>query len=205
MTNAHKVYLIRHGQTVWNHERRWQGLADVPLAETGLAQAQRLAWYMPRVLPLDAVYTSDLSRAAVTAEAVAKAYGLTPISEPLLRETHVGIFQGRTMSEIEVMYPDEIAAWRESQTEFVIPGGESRKMVADRAIEAFLAITEKHIHAAEPQHIALVTHGGWIGAFIQYYLKHDQNLLFGNTSITTLVKGHSGWRLESLNQTPHLD
>src|ERR1700712_4846322 len=94
-------YLIRHGETEWNLNGRWQGHADVPLNAVGRAQAQRLAEHLrAKKMHFDALYSSDLQRAWETASAVGAALGLTPQPLPALREIDVGSWSGLTGSEV---------------------------------------------------------------------------------------------------------
>jgi probable phosphoglycerate mutase len=94
-----RLVLIRHGETDWNREVRWQGQTDVPLNPTGRAQARALARSMSGQ-DLDAVYSSDLLRAAQTAEAVAEATGARLILDLRLREIDLGEWQGMLSDEI---------------------------------------------------------------------------------------------------------
>src|SRR5919204_6587487 len=99
-----RILLARHGETVSNVEGRWQGQADSPLTERGLAQARELG----RALGSDslaAVYSSDLGRALDTAREVAAPHGLEVTPDPRLRELHVGTWSGRLGSEIRAEFP----------------------------------------------------------------------------------------------------
>ena len=102
--------LWRHGQTVWNAERRFQGQSDIPLDETGQAQAGRAARLLAGLRP-DLIVSSDLSRAASTAAALARLTGLEVSLDKDLRERHGGCWEGLTDSEIRARYPAEHASW----------------------------------------------------------------------------------------------
>src|SRR5213592_1883065 len=94
MSSVH-LLLVRHGETVWNQENRWQGQADVPLSENGQAQAQCLAQrLLAERRQIHALYTSDLSRAFRTAEIVGTTLGMTPLREEGWREMDIGRWSG---------------------------------------------------------------------------------------------------------------
>ncbi|HKY85006.1 MAG TPA: histidine phosphatase family protein [Anaerolineales bacterium] len=94
-----RLVLIRHGETDWNREGRWQGQTDVPLNATGRRQAQGAAEAM-RAAPPEAIYTSDLARARQTAEAVAEATGAPLLLDPRLREIDLGAWEGMLADDI---------------------------------------------------------------------------------------------------------
>ncbi len=152
------LLLVRHGQSLWNAEGRWQGQADPPLSPLGESQsaeaAERLA-----AMGFTAVVTSDLVRARRTAEIIAGALGLADVRlEPGLREIDVGVWTGLTRPEIEACWPGELADWSEGRSE-APPGGESRQHLAARARRALVRVAG----AAPPgARLLLVTHGALI-------------------------------------------
>lgn len=197
---ANRAYLIRHGQTAWNLAGRWQGFESVPLNETGIAQARALADYWQQ--PLNALYSSDLSRAWQTAQSLGSKLGLMPTVDPRLREHNLGIFQGLTLDEVNAQYPDHSAAMHADYFGFLIPNGESRRQLQDRAFEAFEDITSRSDGA-----VAIVSHGGTIKVLLLRLFGEDPVLRaahLDNTSITTLDRHEDGWRLTELAATPHL-
>jgi len=106
-----RLYLVRHGETAWNAEGRLQGSTDVPLNDTGRAQARALATAFSR-LGIAHVFTSDLVRARETGAIIAESLGLpAPVVEADLRERRFGIFEGLTRDEIHTRYPHEWRAW----------------------------------------------------------------------------------------------
>jgi glucosyl-3-phosphoglycerate phosphatase len=121
--------LWRHGQTPWNAERRFQGQSDIPLDETGQAQAERAARLLAGLRP-DLIVSSDLSRAAGTAAALARLTGLEVTLDKDLRERHGGRWEGLTDTEIRARYPVEHASWEP-------PDGEPTTVVAERVAGAF--------------------------------------------------------------------
>ena len=151
------ILLARHGQSDWNSARRWQGHADRRLTEKGRAQSQALAERLAHI-ELDAVYSSDLRRAADTARVVAEAQGLELVQLSELREVDVGSWSGLTREEAEERFPDGFARWREG-----FPGwddGEDYDDMAQRVIGAVVEIALAH----EDGRALVVSHGGPIRA-----------------------------------------
>ena len=127
-----RLVLWRHGQTIWNAERRFQGQSDIPLDETGQAQAERAARLLAGLHP-DMIVSSDLSRAASTAEPLARLAALDVILDTDLRERHGGCWEGLTDAEIRERYPEAHATWTP-------PDGEPTAAVADRVAAALQRI-----------------------------------------------------------------
>lgn len=147
------LLLARHGESDWNRARRWQGFADRPLTERGRAQAAALAERLGK-FPLDAVYSSDLARAASTAEAVAQAQGLEVIELSALREVDVGEWQGLTRDEAESRYPDGFRRWEAGGTGW--EKGETYGEMSARVLKAVTGIAGDH----EGGNVLIVSHGG---------------------------------------------
>ena len=146
------ILLVRHGETDWNLERRWQGHADRPLNETGREQARALAEELA-IDPPDAVYSSDLCRASETAQIVADRLGLTVALDARLREVDVGEWSGMTAAEVELRYPEGMrrrlaggAGWER---------GERYEAMAERVLAAL-----HDIAAVETGRVLVVSHGG---------------------------------------------
>ena len=140
--------LWRHGQTVWNAERRFQGQSDIPLDETGQAQAGRAARLLAALHP-DLIVSSDLSRAAQTAAPLAHLTGLEVTLDKDLRERSGGVWEGLTDTEIRERYPRERASWDP-------PGGEPTSVVADRMSGAINRVAA----GLEPGQLAVVVSHG---------------------------------------------
>jgi glucosyl-3-phosphoglycerate phosphatase len=135
--------LWRHGQTVWNAERRFQGQSDVPLDETGQAQAERAARLLAGLRP-DLIVSSDLSRASGTAAALARLTGLEAMLDKDLRERHGGCWEGLTDTEIRARYPVEHANWDP-------PDGEPTPVVAERVAGALHRIADVLARRDDPR------------------------------------------------------
>jgi broad specificity phosphatase PhoE len=148
-----RLLLLRHGQSEWNAQGRWQGWADPPLTDEGRDQARRAG----RALgPFDAVVASTLHRAADTAAIIADVLGIGPVlTDPDLRERDAGQWQGLTRDEIE-------AGWPGALRDGVRPDGyEGDTSVLDRVHRALARVAGR---AGDDGTVAVVTHGGVIYA-----------------------------------------
>ena len=149
-----EIWLVRHGQTDWNRSGRLQGQTDIPLNDVGQRQAQELAGKLAGE-SFAAIYSSDLSRAYQTAEAIAAAVNL-PIQRDLrLREICQGEWEGMDLHQVIKKYHVDV---RESNNDAVhsrAPGGESVAEVAARMFAAAQEISEKHPNSK----VLVVTHG----------------------------------------------
>ena len=148
------LILLRHGQTDYNAEGRFQGQADIPLNELGRSQARAAAEALAGS-GIDRIVSSDLARAYETAQALAARTGAGLEADPLLREISVGEWQGRTRSEIAEIWPDQLAAWQ-SGVDMRPPGGESRRESSARVVAA---IREIVAGAGAEETLAVVAHG----------------------------------------------
>jgi broad specificity phosphatase PhoE len=137
---ARRVVLLRHGRTAWNAQRRFQGQADPPLDEVGRGQAYEVAAIINAIGP-DLLVSSDLARAAQTAEIVGEIVGLPVLVDARLRERGLGHWEGLTRDEVEVQYPDEFSDWV-SGRDVSRRGGETREQVAERARAAFAELSD---------------------------------------------------------------
>jgi probable phosphoglycerate mutase len=143
------LFLVRHGQSTWNAESRWQGQADPPLTALGEQQARAAAERLATADPFDAIWASDLVRARRTAELVADHLGLVVQLDERLRERDAGEWTGLTRPEIEARYPGALAA-RQSP-----PGFELDEPLLARVVPALRAIA-----AGDGGRVLVVTHGG---------------------------------------------
>jgi probable phosphoglycerate mutase len=150
-----ELLLVRHGETDWNRDERFQGHADPPLNDTGRAQARALANDLGRER-IDAIYTSDLARARETAELIAEGVGVPFILEPRLREVDVGEWQGLRRPEIAERFPDGMRNWHERGHGW--ERGETYEQLAERVLEAVEWIVNRHPGGR----VVVVGHGGTI-------------------------------------------
>jgi probable phosphoglycerate mutase len=144
MTTTNTTLLLaRHGQTVWHAENRYAGVSDIGLTDTGRAQAEALGrWAAAH--PVDAIWTSPLSRAVATAEPACRALGLVPRREPGLAECDFGVVEGRTLAEFEAEVPDRAAAFRADPVAHPFPGAEDPMAAAARGAGALRRIATAH-------------------------------------------------------------
>ncbi|MBP8532409.1 histidine phosphatase family protein [Streptomyces sp. MK37H] len=134
--------LVRHGETVWHAENRYAGRTDVPLTEHGHKQAAELgAWAAGR--RLDAVLSSPLSRARLTAGPAAAALGLTPRVDERLYEVDFGRGEGLTRAEMRERFPAELGAFLADPVAHHLPGGEDPAAAAGRAIACLTDIAHE--------------------------------------------------------------
>jgi probable phosphoglycerate mutase len=147
------IVLVRHGETDWNRDNRFQGHADPPLNETGRAQARALAAEV-REEPIAALYTSPLVRAAETAAILAEPLGLEPLIDPSLMEVDVGSWSGLTRTDVERRFPDGFSRWLAHGHGW--DDGETYAELGERVVAGLLAIGARHAD----ERVLAVTHGG---------------------------------------------
>ncbi|WP_406255277.1 histidine phosphatase family protein [Streptomyces chartreusis] len=137
------LLLARHGQTVWHAENRYAGVSDVSLTDTGRAQADALGQWAA-AHPVDAIWTSPLSRAVITADPACRALGLTPHREPGLRECDFGVLEGRTLAEFAAQDPAAAEAFRTDPVANPFPRAEDPSAAAERGAAALHRIAAAH-------------------------------------------------------------
>jgi alpha-ribazole phosphatase len=200
------ITLVRHGESIWNGERRIQGHQDPPLSSRGRQQAALLAARLGGHLPQrpTALYASPLRRAAETAEIVGAAVSLPVIAEPDLREMGLGSWEGRTVPEIRAASPGAYEGWLRDPLAHPAPGGERLEAFAGRVSAAF-----DRARAAHPgADLILVSHGGPIKAILCHVLGLQSRLLFrikqDNTALSIVQLDGETRRVVLLNDTCHL-
>jgi len=148
-----RIYLVRHGQTVWNRELIFRGQADVPLNDTGRKQAE-LAGEALKDVNLAAIYASPLSRAAETAEAIARRQNVSVGADPAFNDFDCGRFQGLTLEAAKGAFPDIYETWEKTPHLVRFPEGGSLHDVTNRAMPRLKELSEQH----RGRNIAVVTH-----------------------------------------------
>ena len=185
--------LWRHGQTIWNAEHRFQGQSDIPLDETGQAQAERAARLLAALHP-DLIVSSDLTRAAATAAALSRLAGLEVALDKDLRERHGGCWEGLTDTEIRTRYPVEHANWTP-------PDGEPSAVVAERVAGALLRVADAASEPGVATGLAVVvSHGAALRLGMARLLGLPEELSgvlgpLSNCSWSVLGRWRGRWRL----------
>ena len=146
-----RIILVRHGQTQWNVEERFRGSFDIPLDETGIAQAQALARRLSAE-PVSAVYSSPLQRALKTAEIISQPHSLTPIVHQGLNNINYGELEGRKISEVARELPEFFQKLMATPHLVRFPGGDT---LDDLTVRSMAALHE--IIAAHPRETVVVT------------------------------------------------
>jgi broad specificity phosphatase PhoE len=155
-----QVLMVRHGESVWNADHRWQGWSDIELSPAGEAQAEARARHLAREgFKPRAVYASDLKRAARTAEIVAAHLEVPFLTDAGFRERNVGEWSGHTTEEIEAKWPGLLDQWRRGDLACP-PGGELDEHMIAR-FDAALVRALAHVGTGM---LAIVTHGGVLRA-----------------------------------------
>ena len=194
------LLLARHGQSVANASRRFQGSQDVPLSELGHRQAAALGASL-RGGRLTHVYSSPMERARLTAGAVVAALGVPLTLVDDLRELSLGEWEGYTVDEIRARPGDPYARWIRDPVQHLPPGGEPLSDVQQRALRAVEAIAAAH---PDGDDVLIVSHGGLISAFLAHWLAMPLGsiwrLTVGNCSLSRVAPP----RVLSLNETAHL-
>jgi broad specificity phosphatase PhoE len=162
-----RILLVRHGQSVWNADGRWQGQADPPLSDLGVDQAAAAA-DADAVGAVRALYSSDLERARHTAQLLGVRLGLAPVVDERLRERHAGDWEGRTRVEIDEGWPGYLESGRRPD------GYEPDDSVLARVLDALRAIATAHTGD-----VLVVTHGGVVRT-VERHLDGDADGLIPN-------------------------
>ena len=201
---ATRIIAIRHGETTWNVDGRIQGHLDVPLNDIGLWQA-RQAGLALRDESIAAIYSSDLQRALVTAQAVAQVSGAPLTADAGLRERSFGDFQGQTFKEVEASHPEDARRWRMREPDFQMPGGESLLGLRER-----IAATVDRLAAAHAgEQIVLVAHGGVMDTLYRLATRQElqapRSWVLANAAINRLLWTPEGLALIGWGDTAHLD
>jgi probable phosphoglycerate mutase len=200
---AARVIVWRHGRTNWNATGRYQGQADIDLDDLGRRQAVAAAKMIKELKPT-AIYSSDLSRAANTAAALADVTGLTVSYDQRLREIHVGSWEGLTIDHVSAIDPERAAAVAAGEDVRRSETGELTSEVATRVAEAFTEIIET---AEDGSTVVITMHGLAARVGVGQFLDVPANRLGGLRNCAWIVldrhaQGH--WYIGAYNRQAEL-
>lgn len=191
------IYLIRHGESEFNHQKRFAGWTDCGLTDLGINQAVEAGLRMENLDKVDAVYCSDLIRAKKTGQIIAEKLGVKAYATEALRESFIGAWEGLTVEEIEDRDPELLKKWFVNFGDFQYPGGESTEDVLNRATQFIESVLE------DQNTIVIVAHAGIISILLSHWLVGDtaRTGIFRvkNARIQRLVYTAGFWSLDLLN------
>lgn len=197
------VFVLRHPETTWNEEQRYQGRLESPLSSKGEAQSPVVAQAFAGQ-NIDAVYASPLGRALHLAEAVAEASGAPVKIDHRLTELGQCPWEGRQLGEIQKTYPDLYEAWYGRPDEVTFPHGENLKTVQARALSFLEDIYKSH----PTSQVAVVTHSVvimvMVASALSLSLRYVHNIRLANGGITTLCGTKAPGTLLGLNNVDPL-
>jgi len=198
-----RIFLIRHGETEWNRIKLLQGSSDVKLSSEGLHQARLLANYIS-LQHVDAIYSSDLSRAVETAKILADRFKLPVKKIPDLRETNFGDWEGKNIDELIDESPFEFGRFFTSPERCHPPNGETFIEAQARAMNALREIIADH----DDQNVLIVAHGSInrliIGAALDMPIHKMWAISQFNTAVNVLRADDGNLTVELVNGTSHL-
>jgi len=195
-----RLLLVRHGESVWNEVRRFQGATDVALSDRGRGQARAVGRALQLYRPAVA-YVSPLARARETAEIALAGTGARIVAIPELQEFSLGEWEGCLSEEIRTRAGDPYGAWVRAPLDCPPPGSEPLEAVRSRVLAALASIAAEH---RDGEDVVIVSHGGVISVYVCHLLGCSLNGLWhlrvDNASLTVVRPP----RLVTLNDTRHL-
>lgn len=201
-----EIILIRHGVTLWNVQARIQGISDIGLSPEGLRQAELLAKNFP-FDKVDAVYSSDLSRAKTTAQFVADKFNLPVQTTTGLREVDFGIWEGKSFSDLEKYELDTLKIFYTKPDELRLEGAETFQQAQTRAMNTINEIIRRHESNGESRVVA-VAHGSIIRtilcSILEIPLKNLRRLNQFNTAVNVFRVDDGEFTVSLINSTAHL-
>ncbi len=199
-----RLFLVRHGQSVWNDEKRIQGQQDIPLGDEGRKQAIALGGRL-KGRQFQACFSSPLKRATETAELILKASGnsIPIITLPELMERNFGDWEGKSIDDLQLLFPNDFSQWLAAHQIPAPPNGESMDELmkrVERGLDQILAVKEGNV--------LVVGHSGSIKAaiciFFRLPLSSFVRMRIDNASLTILEIEDGRNRLVQFNDTCHL-
>lgn len=200
-----RVLLIRHGESAANGKGFFAGHLDVPLSDRGEKQAELTGAFVAENYAVEAVYSSDLSRAYGTAQPLANRIGKTAVKREDLREIFAGDWQGLCFDELQERYAESYGVWLSDIGNAKTPNGETVAGLYERIWNAVCEIAEKHAG----QTVAVVTHATPIRAVISRLQGFETARMkevpwTSNASVTSIVFDGKTWELEAVSMDEHL-
>ena len=197
-----QFFIVRHGETLWNRERRIQGQGNSELSAVGLRQAIAVARHLAAA-GCTRLVSSDLGRTVQTAQPIAAATGLRIDTDAGLRERAFGIFEGLTPDQVRERYPDDHASWQLRRPDYGIPGGESLVQLRDRVRGALEALAR-----TSSGKVIIVTHGGVLDAMYRIAanaaLDAPRTWQLLNASVNQIEVEQDQWQLGAWGDITHL-
>ncbi len=194
---------VRHGETAWNTESRIQGHTDIPLNRTGLWQAERVGSALASE-PVQAIYSSDLQRARLTAQAIGRTLGVPLQLEAGLRERHFGELEGLTHDEVHARWPEQASRWRQRDPAYGPRGGETLTEFHQRCVGQLMRLAQRHLG----QTIVVVAHGGVLDCFYRAAngidLTAPRSWTIANATINRLLYSPDGLTMVGWADDGHL-
>lgn len=206
-----RLLLVRHGETEWNRESRFQGIRDIPLNENGKVQAGKARDFL-KDIPLDFAVSSPMSRPKETAEIILENRPNVPLetTDELIEIGH-GLWEGKLETEIEASFPGLLQLWKDAPETVQMPEGENLQQVWDRAIAAWQKIVEQYSNSDTPRTGIVVAHDAINKVIVCYLLGLKPakfwNIKQGNCAVTVIdyPQGASGQPVvQAINLTSHL-
>ncbi len=198
-----RLLLVRHGETEWNVQRRYQGQTDVALSPKGILQAEALALRLSAE-SIDAAFASDLQRAWLTGQIVTQGREIALTPEPRMREMHFGMLEGLTFDEAQSQHADVIRAWLDNENQ-PPPGGEDL-VGFSRRVKSVLEELQRN-HAS--QTVLLVAHGGPLSEMARLMLGLSHGLrwsfLMDNAGLSEVRLDGGFPFIKTWNDTSHLN
>jgi broad specificity phosphatase PhoE len=198
-----RLILIRHGETLWNENHKFQGISDIELSPRGVSQAKKLAESL-RSQPIVKIYSSPLIRARQTAEEIARYHDCQVIVVRDLRELNQGRLEGLTVGDLHRDFPDFLKNWIENPEFARLPDGESLEEVQCRAWAVIMRMTEEH----SEETVAVVAHSfvnlTILCRILEMPLKHFRKMRQEAAAINFIEFTEKGAILRGLNDTCHL-
>ena len=197
--------IVRHGHSVANEKGIFAGATDVPLSETGMKQAELVSNFILENYSIDAIYSSELSRAKDTVKKVSEKLNLPIITNPAFNEIYGGKWENVTFEEIYKKYPEDLLRWRNDIANSKCTEGESFSALRKRTINGLNSLAEKH----EGERVIIATHAGATKAMLCTILNltNEECANFdwvSNASITTVTYNNKTFTVKQFSYDEYL-